>query len=240
MRSGKIKSLLVTVFTTILTVLPACAQSSGAEEGPAATSSVEASTPEKRLFGVLPNYRTVEASLPFAPLTPKQKFNIATHDSFDWPTYVLSGVLTLVTPGKDETASFGTGIQKYANLYVRSSADQIIGNMMTEGFLPVILRKDPRYFRQGAGTFWFRLESALSQIAVARNDSGHLTFNMPEFLGNAMAVGISTAYSPNLQDWSHRNEKFILMISTDTLSNVVKEFGPDIKQKFLHRHHKTS
>jgi hypothetical protein len=220
-------------------VLPVYAQSPCAVEEPA-TRSVEAPRPEKRLFGVLPNYRTVEASVPFARLTPRQKVNIARHDSFDWPTFALSGVLTLATPGRDATASFGTGIQKYANLYVRSSADQFIGNMMTEGFLPVILRKDPRYFRQGTGTFWFRLRSALTQVAVAHNDSGHLTLNTPEFLGNAMAVGISTAYYPNLQSWSHRNEKFVLMISTDTFSNVVKEFGPDLKQKFLHGHRKTS
>ena len=109
---------------------------------------------------------------------------------------------------------------------------------MTEGFLPVLLRQDPRYFRPGTGTFWSRLRSALTQTTIARNDSGRRTFNTSEFLGNAIAVSISNAYSPNLRSWSTSTEKLGIMIGTDTFSNVVKEFGPDIKQKFLHRHHK--
>src|ERR1035438_3693131 len=45
---------------------------------------------DKRIFGVLPNYRTTEASNPFVPLTARQKFTIAVKDSFDWPVYPTS------------------------------------------------------------------------------------------------------------------------------------------------------
>src|SRR5262245_56625381 len=62
-----------------------------------------ATTPDKRLFGVLPNYRTVDAAIPFAKISNRQKLNIARHDSFDWPTYVLAGVLTFATP-KDKNS----------------------------------------------------------------------------------------------------------------------------------------
>jgi len=192
----------------------------------------------KRLFGVIPNYRTVEASAPFEPLSAKQKLNIARHDSFDWPSYVLAGGLALVM-GKDE--SYGTGLQGYANRYVRSASDQIVGNMLSEGVVPALMHQDPRYFRQGdAKTFWPRLGSALSQIVVARNDSGHRMFNTGEFLGNAMAVGVSNSYSPNLNSWSARSDKLAVMVSTDAFSNVMKEFGPDLRQKLRHLRHKTS
>lgn len=50
-------------------------------------------TPDKRIFGVLPNYRTAESSAEVEPLTTKQKFIIASKDSFDWPSYVLAGAL---------------------------------------------------------------------------------------------------------------------------------------------------
>ena len=194
-----------------------------------AQTSTENAKTDKRLFKVVPNYRTVEASVPFAPLSARQKLAIASHDSFDWPTYVLAVPLTFVTPG-------GThGLDDFAGRYVRSAADQITGNMMTEGFLPALLHQDPRYFRLGDGTARHRLASALTQIAVIRTDSGHRTFNSSEVFGNAIATGISNAYSSNLNSWTHRSEKLILMISTDTFSNVLKEFGPDIRQ-LLHRH----
>lgn len=211
---------------------------------PAREESVENSGPsapaapvkaEKRLFGVLPNYRTVDAAEPFMPLSARQKLNIARHDSFDWPTYLLAGVLTFATPGGSHD-TYGGGVDGFLNRYARSSVDQICGNMLTEGFLPVFLHQDPRYFRPGTGSFKSRLASALGQIVVARNDAGHRTFNASEFLGNAMAVGISNSYSPNLNSWSHRSEKLMLMISTDAFSNVVKEFGPDVKRRLFHHH----
>src|SRR5262249_45964018 len=147
-------------------------------EAPPSVSAPSESTTDKRLFGVLPNYRTVDASIPFKALSSRQKFNIARHDSFDWPTYVLAGVLTFATPGRDQTSSYGSGLSGFANRYVRSSADQISGNMLTEAFLPMLLRQDPRYFRPGTGSFRSRLGSALGQIIVARNDSGRRTFNI--------------------------------------------------------------
>jgi hypothetical protein len=203
-----------------------------------ATTNIESpKPPEKRLFGVVPNYRTANASVPFEPLTPKRKLGIAARDSFDWPTYPLAAVLTFAMPGKAETKAYGTGWSGFGNRYVRNSADQIIGNMLTEGFLPVFFREDPRYFRPGTGTFWSRLSSAVTQIAVARKDTGKRTFNSSEFLGNAIAVGISNTYSPNLRTWGNSSEKLGLMIGTDMFSNVIKEFGPDVKERFFHRHH---
>jgi hypothetical protein len=188
---------------------------------------------DKRLFGVLPNYRTVDGSIPFSPLSNRQKLSIASHDSFDWPTYVASGFLMFLTPGKSE---YGSGVSGYANQYVRSAADQITGNMLSEGFMPVLLHQDPRYFRVGTGKFSSRLFNAVTQIVVAKNDKGRPVFNTSEFLGNAVAVGISNTYSPNLNSWNHRTEKLGLMISSDTFSNVVKEFGPDVRQHLPHRH----
>jgi hypothetical protein len=54
----------------------------------AASSPATPSTPEdKRIFGVLPNNRSTENSLPFTPITAKQKMTIACKDSFDLPVY---------------------------------------------------------------------------------------------------------------------------------------------------------
>ena len=220
---------------SIICVAPLGAQTAGGTVEPETTQSKT----DKRLFGVLPNYRTVDASVPFASLSRRQKLSIARHDSFDWPTYVLAAGLTFVTPG-GKAASYGSGLAGFANRYVRTSADQIAGNMLSEGFLPVVLGEDPRYFRPGTGATWSRLRSALAQIAVAHDDKGHHTLNLSEFLGNGIAVGISSAYSPNLNSWSHRSEKLALMLSTDTFSNVLKEFGPDLRERFFHRHHKSS
>jgi hypothetical protein len=234
-----VKKYVISFFAICLFAVPLQAQKPDPLAPPETTAPTPAQ-PGKRLFGVIPNYRTVDASVPFARLSAKQKLNIARHDSFDWPNYVFAGVLTFATPSsKDQSASYGGGIEGFANRYVRSTADQITGNMLTEGLMPVVLHQDPRYFRPGTGTFKSRLGSALSQIVIARRDSGHRTFNASEWLGNAMAVGISNTYSPNLNSWSARTQKWMLMISTDTFSNVMKEFGPDVKERLLRHRHKS-
>ena len=110
----------------------------------------------------------------------------------------MAGVMTFAMPGIEDTKLYGTGLEGFANRYVRSSADQIIGNMLTEGFLPVLLRQDPRYFRPGTGTFWSRLRSALTQTTIARNDSGRRVFNTSEFLGNAIASGAASPIQRNM------------------------------------------
>ena len=46
---------------------------------------------DKRAFGVLPNYRTAESTSRFIPITTKQKFSIATSDSFDYAVLVTTG-----------------------------------------------------------------------------------------------------------------------------------------------------
>ena len=202
-----------------------------------ATASIESpKPPDKRLFGVVPNYRTASAEVPFSPITARHKLGIASRDSFDWPTYPLAAVMTFIMPGKEETKAYGSGLSGFANRYVRNSADQIIGNMLTEGFLPAALHEDPRYFRPGTGTFWARLRCSMSQIVLTRKDSGARTFNTPEFLGNAIAVSISNTYSPNLRTWSNSSEKLGLMIGTDLVANVIKEFAPDVKERFFHKH----
>jgi hypothetical protein len=196
-------------------------------------AKAEPAKTDKRLFGVLPNYRTVDGSIPFTPLSSHQKLSIATHDSFDWPTYVGSAFWMLLAPDRK---TYGSGLSGFVGQYTRSAADQITGNMLSEGLMPVVFRQDPRYFRMGSGRFSSRFFSAVSQIVVAKNDQGHPVFNVSEFLGNAIAVGISNAYSPSLNSWPNRTEKLGLMVSSDTLSNVIKEFGPDIRQRLPHRH----
>ena len=239
---------LIIAFLSVVAPLPAQTASdedpsTGASADPGKTdpgkieSNPDPSKPSKRLFGVVPNYRTTDGTAPFSPVTNHQKLSIATHDSFDWPTYVTAGALTLATRSHDPV--YGKGVESFANQYVRWASDQIIGNMLTEGFLPVALHQDPRYFRMGSGRFSSRFWGAVSQIVVAKNDSGHRTFNASEWLGNAMATGISNAYSPHLNSWSERTDKWMWMVGSDTFSNVIKEFGPDIRQLLPH-HQKPS
>ena len=193
--------------------------------------------PDKRVFGVLPNYRTVDASVPFRALSSHVKFTIASKDSFDYPLVFLGGVLAAVGQLANQNPSFGQGLGGYARRLGTSYGDQAIGNMMTEAIFPSLLREDPRYFRLGKGSTASRAVYAATRIFVTRTDAGAHRFNFAEVLGNAAAAAISNAYYPDGRTASNNAAKLAEQLGTDALSQVLKEFWPDIKHKLFARRH---
>jgi hypothetical protein len=116
---------------------------------------------------------------------------------------------------------------------VAAYGDQAAGNIMTEGLFPVMLREDPRYYRRGNGGSWSRAGYALSRIFVTHTDSGRLRFNYSEWLGNGAATAISNAYYPDGRMVGANVTKLVEQCGIDGISQVLKEFWPDIKHKFF-------
>lgn len=194
-------------------------------------------TEDKRIFGVMPNNRTTENSLPFKPITAKRKMTIAYKDSFDWPVYPTAAAFALLYQLENQNPSFGQGMAGYAKRFGTAYGDQMIGNMMTEGIVPSLLHEDPRYFRKGEGTKWSRAGYALKQIIVTRTDSGHKTFNVAEIGGNAAAVAITNLWYPDTRNASDNLEKLGIQLATDSFSNILKEFWPDVKRYLQKKRH---
>ncbi len=192
-----------------------------------------APTTDKRIFGVLPNYRTAEDTGTYQPLTPKQKFRIGFKDSFDWPVYMTSAAFAALYQLEDSNPSFGQGLKGYARRYATSYADQSVGNVLTEGLFPSILHEDPRYFRHPNGSKTSRVAYAATRIFVTRTDSGGTRFNYSELVGNSIATGLSNLYYPESRTFSDNIQKLGVQLATDAFSNVLKEFWPDIKRKWF-------
>lgn len=187
---------------------------------------------DKRAYGVLPNYRTAELSVPFKPLSAKQKLTIAAKDSFDGAVYPTALVMSVIYQAENANPSFGQGFEGYAKRAGAAFGDQMIGNMMTEGAMPALLHEDPRYFRMGEGSFGHRLLYATTRTLVTTTDSNRRTFNFAEWGGNSFAVGVANIYYRDGRTWEDNTERLLVQCGTDTLSNVLKEFWPDVKRHF--------
>jgi len=188
---------------------------------------------DKRIMGVLPNYRTVQDTGDVAPITAKRKLWIASKDSFDYPIWFTAGLYSGLYQAENSNPQFGQGIEGYMKRYAASFADQSIGNMLTEGVMPTILHEDPRYYRIGKGSGFHRTLYAMTRIFVAHTDSGNVRFNFSELIGNSIAVGFSNVYYSNSRDFDDNIEKLGMQLGTDALSNVLKEFWPDFKRRFM-------
>jgi len=196
----------------------------------------------KHVFGVLPNYRTAQATAEYTPISQGHKLHIAVKDSFDYPLVGLAGAFGALGQIVNQNPSYGQGLAGFARRWGAAYGDQAIGNMMTEGFMPILLHEDPRYFRVGPerGGKWWRTGYALSRIFVTRTDSGGTRVNFSEWAGNAAGTAISNAYEPDQRDARDNVFKLLEACGTDAVSQVLKEFWPDIKQKWFAKHNKNN
>ncbi len=202
----------------------------------AATPAEVPDTGGKRIFGIIPNYRTTRLPNPYTPLTAKQKFSIATQDAFDRGTFILAAAFAGEAQLTNSNPAFGQGAAGYARYLAAAYGDYAIGDFMTEAIYPVMLHQDPRFFQRGTGSAGSRFAYAVGQTVVTHGDNGHIQFNFSEVLGNSTAVLISNAYYKNGRDVNDNVIKLAQQIGVDAVSNVLKEFWPDVRRKLTRKH----
>ncbi|HEX4165824.1 MAG TPA: hypothetical protein VHZ55_10160 [Bryobacteraceae bacterium] len=207
-----------------------------ADDSTTSSKPVPGTISEKRIFGIIPNYRTAPFPHPYVPLRASQKFKIATQDGFDRGTFVLAAAFAGEAQLTNSNRAFGQGLAGYGSYLGASYADFVIGDYMTEAIFPSLLHQDPRYFRRGDGSVGSRLAYAAGQIFITHGDNGATQFNYSELAGNATAVAISNAYYVNNRDVADAVQKWGTQLGVDMASNILKEFWPDIRQKMSRKH----
>jgi hypothetical protein len=186
----------------------------------------------------MPNYRAVSAGAIPPPPTPKQAFKIATQNSFDYSAFVFVGITSAMSEWSDTHKQLGEGFKGYGRYYWRGWVDKTDGNYLVVFALPTIFHQDERYYAKGEGNFFKRAIYSSTRIFITPNYSGHNSLNASELLGRGLAQGISTAYYPSSdRTASALAMKYGYALGRDALTNVIREFWPDINTHVLHRHH---
>jgi hypothetical protein len=212
--------------TLLLTVSGVARLEAGQAEGGTRTPHEASAPTSDHMFGVLPNYTTVEDGAGVPRVTPRQMFQMAELSSFD--PYVLPFV------GLVAAFNHAPG-QAYVHRSATSLADNSIGNFLTTAVMPLAMRQDPRYFESGHGSIVRRVAYAASRSVVTRSRSGQPQFNVSEIGGNAIAAGLSNLYyTPAERTVTGTLTRWGMQVMWDTLSNEMKEFWPDVRHKLHH------
>jgi hypothetical protein len=189
----------------------------------------------KRILGIMPNYRAVSAGVIPPPPTPKQAFKIATQNSFDYSSFVFVGLTSLIAEAENTHQKLGHGVPGFWRYSWRGWVDKTDGNYMVVFVLPTIFHQDERYYALGKGGILKRAVYASSRILITPSYSGHNSFNASELLGRGIAQGISTTYYPSAdRTASALATKYALALMRDALTNVFREFWPDISAHLPH------
>jgi hypothetical protein len=221
---------------------PGTAQSASSQATTSATGTASGSSTSlegkqtKRILGIVPNFRAVSVDVKLPPETVKEKFIGATQDSFDYSSFIWTGILAGVSQWENSYPEFHQGAAGYGRYYWHTFADQTDENYWVEFILPVAFRQDPRYYTLGRGGIFKRTVYSFSRILITRTDAGNNTFNVSEVVGAGAAAGISTAYYPSAyRNWTKTGQRWVTNVGLDGATFIFKEFWPDINSRIFHQ-----
>ena len=190
----------------------------------------------KRILGIMPNFRAVSAGATPPPPTLRQNFLVATRNSFDYSSFVFVGITSLLAEANDAHPQLGEGIDGFERYSWRGWVDKTDGNYWVIFVLPTLFHQDERYYALGQGGAWKRLTYSASRILITPSYHEHSSFNISEILGRGIAQGISLTYYPSqTRTPGAIAQKYAYAIGRDALTNIFREFWPDIATHVLHR-----
>ena len=151
---------------------------------------------QQRVLGFIPNFYVVYDANP-APLSPRQKFSLAWHDSVDPITFLSAGFFAGIEQAQNTFAGYGQGAQGYAKRYGADYADGFPSDMLGGALFPSLFHQDPRYYYKGKGSVASRTLHAVAMSFLCKGDNGHWQFNYSALAGDLAAGGISNLYYPS-------------------------------------------
>ena len=191
---------------------------------------------QKRIFGIIPNFKSVTAGTILPPQTFKDKFITASQDSFDYSSLTLAAAVSLQSYATDATPEFHTGGAAFGRYFWHSYLDEISENYLVEFIIPVATHEDTRYYSLGSGGFAKRATYSLSRAFITKTDSGKRTFNFSEIVGAGASAGLSNYYYPRPErTLDNTINKWGVNVGIDVASFFFREFSPDIYHVMFHQ-----
>lgn len=180
---------------------------------------------KQRVLGVIPNfYVTYDAHA--APLTTKQKYQLAWKTNVDPITWAMVGAVAGFEQADNTFAGYGQGAQGYAKRFGANYADTFTDTMLGGAVLPSLFKQDPRYFVKGTGSVNSRFWYAVANSVICKGDNGHWQANYSAILGGLAAGGIANLYYP-ASDKANMTVTFegaAVGIASGAVQNLLQEF----------------
>jgi hypothetical protein len=178
------------------------------------------------LFAILP-----VCAQNYQPLTAEERFRWFGKVTYGPRSLLISGPVTSAwrtyTNRPDE---WGPGWEGFGKRY----GMRLVNNSVTNGLensAGAIWKEDPRYFRLGQGPLRHRVRHAFMRTWMSRYGDGEYRFGAAKAIG---LVGGAFAQKMWMPDSVTSNRDCLIRIgggySSRFLSNIVREFGPEIRK----------
>src|SRR5438309_1736158 len=171
--------------------------------------------------------------LAYSPLSPRCKFDLFLKQTYSPYTFASAGFQAVWADATGRWPHYGEGAQGLAKRFGATLADTESRRFIQTFALSTVLHQDPRYFPSNRRAFISRGWYAVTRVVVTRNDNGDGTFNSSEFLGALCTSSLQNAYYPRHdRTLSDTLNRFAGALSSDAISDLLREFTPDMKRLF--------
>jgi Carboxypeptidase regulatory-like domain len=126
---------------------------------------------KQRALGLIPNFY-VSYVHDAAPLTARQKYELAWKTIIDPVNFGIIGVVAGIQQQQGNFSGYGPGAQGYAKRYGAAFATDATDTVIGSAVLPALLKQDPRYFYKGTGSKRSRLLYAIANSVICKGDNG--------------------------------------------------------------------
>jgi hypothetical protein len=115
--------------------------------------------------------------------------------------------------------------ERFGSAMLRQATDRLSG----DGVFALAFHQDPRFYREGNGSYVHRGWRAARQALFRRSDDGAEQINYSGLLGHAASNYLAMTYYPKVSAGAGvATEGFATTIAGDMGSRLIQEFGPDL------------
>ena len=191
----------------------------------------------KRILGFMPNFRTVSGGAAAHPPGWKYNFSVATHQAFDYSSFVFLAITSLSAEGINSHPDFGKGPEGFYDYTWRGFIDKTDNTYLSAWLLPSLLHEDTRYYALGHGSVLERSLYVISRQAVARTYGGRQTPNFAGLGGKVLTQVVSRYYyPPSATSFSALATKFGYSSMRDIGITAIREFYPEVAAHYVRKH----
>jgi len=176
---------------------------------------------------------TTIGSLGYTPLSARCKFNLFIKQTYSPYTFATAGFQATWAQAMGQWPHYGGGTQGWAKRLGATLANTESRRFIQTFALSTILHQDPRYFPSRKRALIARVWYSTTRVVVTKNDNGDNTFNTSEFLGALLSSALQNAYYPRHdRTFGDTMNRFGGALSSDAITDLLREFTPDMKRLF--------
>jgi hypothetical protein len=172
----------------------------------------------------------------WTPMTPQEKFDRFLNHTYSGRTFASAGIDALKDDIRNSNHEYERGFRGLGQRYGVELGISETGVFFEQFLVPAVLKQDPRYFRNPELPFAKRTWYSLTRVLVTHADDGSQTFNASRIVGGAISQALGDLYVPGQrQGLSPIADRITFDLFRDAGLNLMHEFWPDLRRKFLHR-----